>query len=110
MELVDGHTLAERIAQHPPSVLEACTLAMQTAEAIEAAHDAGIIHRDLKPANIKVRADGTVKVLDFGLGKSLGPTNGHDGAGETATDAGRGSRARIRDAHGMPAPIRGRSG
>jgi eukaryotic-like serine/threonine-protein kinase len=87
MELVDGHTLAERIAQDPPSLLEACTLAMQIAEAIEAAHDAGIIHRDLKPANIKVRGDGTVKVLDFGLGKSLGPTNGHDGAGETATDS-----------------------
>jgi serine/threonine protein kinase len=87
MELVDGHTLADRIAQDPPSVLEACTLAMQIAEAVEAAHDAGIIHRDLKPANIKVRGDGTVKVLDFGFGKSLGPTNGHAGAGETATDA-----------------------
>ena len=114
MELVDGQTLAERIAQDPPSVLEACTFAKQIAEAIEAAHDAGIIHRDLKPANIKVRGDGTVKVLDFGLGKSLGPTNGHAGAGETATEAPYGlaqhptqpGRARNPSLHGTRAGAR----
>ena len=69
LELVDGPTLADRIAQGPIPVDEAMPIARQIAEALEAAHDAGIIHRDLKPANIKVRPDGTVKVLDFGLAK-----------------------------------------
>ena len=69
MELVDGPTLAERIAQGPVPIDEALTIARQIAEALEAAHEQGIIHRDLKPANIKVREDGTVKVLDFGLAK-----------------------------------------
>ena len=67
MELVEGPTLAERIAQGPIPLDEALPIAKQIAEALEAAHEQGIIHRDLKPANIKVRADGTVKVLDFGL-------------------------------------------
>src|SRR5688572_5594239 len=69
MELVEGATLAERIDQGPLPVDEALTVARQIAEALEAAHEQGIIHRDLKPANIKVRDDGTVKVLDFGLAK-----------------------------------------
>ena len=69
MELVEGPTLADRIAQAPIPVDEALSIARQIAEALEAAHDQGIIHRDLKPANIKVRDDGTVKVLDFGLAK-----------------------------------------
>jgi Tol biopolymer transport system component len=69
MELVDGPTLAERIAGGPLPVDEALPIATQIAEALEAAHERGIIHRDLKPANIKVREDGTVKVLDFGLAK-----------------------------------------
>ncbi|HEY7191072.1 MAG TPA: protein kinase [Vicinamibacterales bacterium] len=73
MEFVDGATLADRIAQGPLSVDEALPIARQIVEALEAAHDLGIIHRDLKPANIKVRADGTVKVLDFGLAKVLEP-------------------------------------
>ena len=67
MELVEGRTLADRIAQGPISVEEALPIAKQIAEALEAAHEQGIIHRDLKPANIKVRPDGAVKVLDFGL-------------------------------------------
>jgi serine/threonine-protein kinase len=74
MELVDGPTLADRIAQGPIPVDEALLLAKQIAEAVEAAHEQGIIHRDLKPANIKVRPDGTVKILDFGLAKALEPT------------------------------------
>jgi serine/threonine protein kinase len=71
IELVDGPTLAERIARGPIPVDEALPIARQIAEALEAAHEQGIIHRDLKPANIKLRPDGTVKVLDFGLAKAL---------------------------------------
>jgi eukaryotic-like serine/threonine-protein kinase len=73
LELVEGPTLADRIAQGPIPLDEALPIARQIAEALEAAHDIGIIHRDLKPANIKLRADGTVKVLDFGLAKALEP-------------------------------------
>ncbi len=71
MELVEGEDLAQRIARGPIPIDEALPIARQIADALEAAHEAGIIHRDLKPANIKVRADGTVKVLDFGLAKAL---------------------------------------
>ena len=74
LELVEGPTLADRIAQGPIPLDEALPIAKQIAEALEAAHDAGVIHRDLKPANIKVRDDGTVKVLDFGLAKALDTT------------------------------------
>ena len=73
LELVEGPTLADRIAQGPLPVDEALAIARQIADALEAAHEAGIVHRDLKPANIKVRDDGTVKVLDFGLARSAGP-------------------------------------
>ena len=73
LELVEGPTLADRIAKGPIPVDEALPIAKQIAEALEAAHEAGVIHRDLKPANIKVRDDGTVKVLDFGLAKALQP-------------------------------------
>ena len=75
LELVDGPTLADRIAQGPIPIAEALTIARQIAGALEAAHEQGIIHRDLKPANIKLRTDGTVKVLDFGLAKALDPTS-----------------------------------
>jgi len=71
MELVDGPTLADLIAQGPIAVDEALPIAKQIAEALEAAHEHGIIHRDLKPANVKLRADGRVKVLDFGLAKAM---------------------------------------
>jgi serine/threonine protein kinase len=71
LELVEGPTLADRIAHGPIPVDEALPIARQVAHALEAAHEQGIIHRDLKPANIKVRPDGTVKVLDFGLAKAL---------------------------------------
>ena len=71
MELVDGPTLADRIAQGAIPLDEALPIARQIADALESAHERGIIHRDLKPANIKVRPDGTVKVLDFGLAKAF---------------------------------------
>ena len=74
MELVEGPTLADRIARGAIPIDEALPIAKQIAEALEAAHEQGIIHRDLKPANIKVRPDGTVKVLDFGLAKAMEPT------------------------------------
>ena len=71
LELVEGPTLADRIAQGPMPLDEALPIAKQIADALEAAHERGIVHRDLKPANIKVRDDRTVKVLDFGLAKAL---------------------------------------
>jgi hypothetical protein len=74
MELVEGPTLADRLAEGALPIRDACVIARQIAEAVEAAHEAGIIHRDLKPANIKIRGDGTVKVLDFGLAKAMEPS------------------------------------
>jgi eukaryotic-like serine/threonine-protein kinase len=76
LELVEGPTLADRIARGPIPVDEALPIARQIAEALEAAHEHGIIHRDLKPANIKAHDAGTVKVLDFGLAKALAPEPG----------------------------------
>jgi eukaryotic-like serine/threonine-protein kinase len=73
LELVEGATLADRIAQGSIPVDEALPIARQIAEGLEAAHEHGIVHRDLKPSNIKVRPDGTVKVLDFGLAKAIEP-------------------------------------
>jgi eukaryotic-like serine/threonine-protein kinase len=76
MELVEGEDLSQRIARGAIQIDEALPIAKQIADALEAAHEQGIIHRDLKPANIKVRADGTVKVLDFGLAKAMEPAAG----------------------------------
>jgi serine/threonine protein kinase len=70
LELVEGETLAGRIAQGPLSLTDALPIARQIAEALEAAHDKGIVHRDLKPANIKITSAGEVRVLDFGLAKA----------------------------------------
>ncbi len=81
MELVDGETLAERIARGPVRLDEALSLARQVAKGLEAAHEKGIIHRDLKPANIKVTADEQVKILDFGLAKVAGVEADSPGAG-----------------------------
>src|SRR5215467_10737934 len=71
LELVEGETLADRIARGPLPVEEALPIAIQICEALETAHDKGIIHRDLKPANVKLTPDGKVKVLDFGLAKAF---------------------------------------
>jgi serine/threonine-protein kinase len=83
MELVEGPTLADRIAEGPLPFEEALAIARQVADALQAAHDQGIVHRDLKPANIKLRPDGTVKVLDFGLAKLSEP--GVAGSSDDAT-------------------------
>ena len=83
MELVDGTTLADRIAIGAVPVADALPIVRQIAEALEAAHEQGIVHRDLKPANVKLRPDGTVKVLDFGLAKAI----------EASTENARGSAA-----------------
>jgi serine/threonine protein kinase len=77
MELVDGTTLSDRITQSPVPVDEAVAIAAQIIDAMDAAHSRGIIHRDLKPANIKVTPEGSVKVLDFGLAKTIAPDPHH---------------------------------
>ena len=85
LELVEGPTLAERIAHGPIPLDDALPIATQIAEALEAAHEHGIIHRDLKPANIKVTPDEVVKVLDFGLAKALEPERSDADAGNSPT-------------------------
>ncbi len=92
LQLVEGPTLDDRIARGPIPLDEALPIARQIAEALETAHEKGIIHRDLKPANIKVRDDGTVKVLDFGLAKLLEP-EGAGGAGRAGGAGGAGGAA-----------------
>jgi serine/threonine-protein kinase len=83
MELIEGQTLDERISQGPIPLDEALRVATQIADALEAAHERGVVHRDLKPANIKLRSDGTVKVLDFGIAKAL-DSRGATGPGPAA--------------------------
>ena len=78
LELVDGPTLADRIAQGPVPLDEILPIARQIADALEAAHEHGVVHRDIKPSNIKVKSDGSVKVLDFGLAKALDDAPGGD--------------------------------
>ena len=88
MELVKGEDLAARIARGPLPVDEAIQIARQIADALEAAHSAGIVHRDLKPANVRIRPDGTVKVLDFGLAKAWTPTGSMSSSPASATMVG----------------------
>jgi len=85
MELVEGEDLSQRIARGAIPLDEALSIAKQIADALDAAHEQGVIHRDLKPANIKVRPDGTVKVLDFGLAKAVDPAGGVPGLSQSPT-------------------------
>ena len=84
MELVEGPTLAERLERGPLPFNESLSVSLQIVQALEEAHEKGIVHRDLKPQNVKVSADGTVKVLDFGLAKALDPTGGAASAADLA--------------------------
>ena len=125
MELVEGDDLSQRIARGAIPLDEALPIAKQIAEALEAAHEQGIIHRDLKPANIKVRPDGTVKVLDFGLAKAMEPrgrdaervavADDHDAGDDAGRDDSRHgrlheSRSRRGASRSTSAPTSGRSG
>jgi serine/threonine protein kinase len=101
MELVEGSTLADRIARGAIPVDEAVPIAKQIAEALEAAHEQAIVHRDVKPANIKVREDGTVKVLDFGLAKALDPAQG---SGRFATAHGSGLKEDLSNSPTITSP------
>ena len=93
LELVEGDTLADRLKRGAIPVEESLTLALQIAEALEAAHEKGVIHRDLKPANIKVTPDGKVKVLDFGLAKAhAGTAVGDETVLETLTEGAEGGK------------------
>jgi serine/threonine protein kinase len=108
MELVEGLTLAERIAQGAIPVSSAVPIARQIADALDAAHEQGIIHRDLKPANIKLRLDGTVKVLDFGLATHTSAGRRRWGRRHARVHgAGTGTGKRVRRSH---RPLRVRLG
>src|SRR5689334_19808609 len=84
LELVDGDTLADRIATGPIAVDDAIAIAKQIADALDVAHEAGIVHRDLKPGNIKITSDGRIKVLDFGLAKAIAAAGGESSDSDPA--------------------------
>ena len=110
LELVEGPTLADRIAKGAIWLDEGLPIAKQIAEALEAAHEAGVIHRDLKPANIKVRKDGTVKVLDFGLARAQLEVSSDSAESPTLTAAATASGVLLGTAAYMsPEQAKGRS-
>jgi serine/threonine protein kinase/Tol biopolymer transport system component len=97
LELVEGETLADRLAAHPGGLPphEATSIAMQMVEALEAAHARGIVHRDLKPANVKVTPEGRVKVLDFGLARAVAGDGSRSGLASSPTVTAQGTRAGV---------------
>jgi len=108
LELVEGPTLAERIQRSTLTPEQALPLIRQIADALDAAHERGIVHRDLKPANIKVRDDGTIKVLDFGIAKALDAPSALDNEdGRTAVDATRTGMLLGTAAYMSPEQVRG---
>jgi serine/threonine protein kinase/Tol biopolymer transport system component len=112
MELVEGDDLSTVIAQGPMALAEALPIGRQIADALDAAHEQGIIHRDLKPANIKVRPDGTVKVLDFGLAKAMDPAASNLNAMHSPTLTARATRMGVilgTAAYMSPEQARGRT-
>ncbi len=109
MELVDGPTLAERIEEGAVPLEEALSVARQIADALEAAHEKGIVHRDLKPANVKIKPDGAVKVLDFGLAKWVEPVGSPEDSPTAATDVTRAGQILGTAAYMAPEQARGRS-
>ena len=111
LELVEGETLAARIATGPLPIEEALSIAGQIAEALGAAHERGIVHRDLKPANVKLRDDGVVKVLDFGIAKSMAPRDDRDLSAPTLTAAALTAPGRMvgTPAYMAPEQVSGRS-
>ncbi len=112
MELVEGEGLDERIGRGPVPLEEAIGIALQIAEALEAAHEKGIVHRDLKPANVRVRPDGTVKVLDFGLAKAWEGSASSSDIGHSPTITGHHTRAGVilgTAAYMSPEQARGKS-
>jgi serine/threonine-protein kinase len=109
MELVDGHTLADRIGQGALTLEEALPIARQLADALDAAHERGIIHRDLKPANIKITPDGVVKVLDFGLAKIAGQPAAVGGREESTVAMGATSAGHIMGTAAYMAPEQARA-
>jgi serine/threonine-protein kinase len=102
LELVEGPTLAERLARGAIPLAETLGIARQVAEGMEAAHERGVVHRDLKPANIKLRPDGMVKVLDFGLARALDDAPGDADIGESRTSADQSLNTRVGALLGTP--------
>ena len=94
LELVEGPTLADLTSAGPMPIRDALSIARQICDALAAAHEQDIVHRDLKPSNIKVRADGSVKVLDFGLAKAIERAPAAESVASTITTSGHGQRGR----------------